>query len=146
MSPIANYTTQVSADKSASEIEVMLKAHHARGVYKEYDAAGNLAALSFVVPTKQGDLPFQLPANAAAVKRVLERQAVRAFIDDARAQRVAWRILRDWVRAQMAIIETDMVSVDQVFMPYILLKDKTTLYHALTSGRLQLPQQGSPDK
>lgn len=142
--PLANYTTQVSASKSASEIEVMLQARHARAIVKEFDQQDNLAAMSFIIPTKHGDLPFQLPANAGAVKRVLERQAVRATIDDARAQRVAWRILRDWVRAQMAIIETEMVSIEEVFLPYMVTANHQTLYQRMAAGGFKELPRGQP--
>lgn len=82
--PIANYTTNVPAVNSATEIERMLEAHNARAIVKEYGPNRDLIAMSFVVPTKHGNLPFSLPANSAAVKRVLQRQAVRSVIDDAR--------------------------------------------------------------
>lgn len=137
--PLANYTTQVPAINSANEIERMLLARKASGIYKQYNDAGELVALSFVVPTKFGNIPFRLPSNADAVKSVLERQSVRATIDRARAQRVAWRILRDWVRAQMAIIETEMVTIDQVFLPYMQHNGKT-VYQIFVEGNLQLPQ------
>ncbi len=130
--PIANYTTNVPAVNSATEIERMLEAHNARAIVKEYGPNRDLIAMSFVVPTKHGNLPFSLPANSAAV------------IDDARAQRVAWRILRDWVRAQMAIIETEMVSVDEVFMPYLRVAGQTTLYQQMAStGFKQIGTGGS---
>ncbi len=34
------------------------------------------------------------------------------------AARVAWRIIKDWVEAQIAIIDAGMATVTQVFLPY----------------------------
>jgi hypothetical protein len=141
--PIANYTTQVPADNSAAEIEKMLRVHNATDILKRYEN-GELCSLTFIVPTRLGKTPFSLPANIDAVHKVLERQHVKANIERSQARRVAWRILRDWVRAQMAIIDTEMVNIDEVFMPYIALSSKRTFYQALQDGTLKLPQQGTP--
>jgi hypothetical protein len=133
--PLANYTTQVPAANSVAEIERMLVARKASAIAKQYSPVGELVALSFVVPTKNGNMSIRLPANIEAVQRVLERQAVRAVIDRQRAGRVAWRILRDWVRAQMAIIETEMVTMDEVFLPYMLHNGRT-FYQIFNEGNL----------
>ena len=45
--------------------------------------------------------------------------------------RVAWRILKDWVEAQLALIETGMVSVEQVFLPYCQSGNGETLFEAI---------------
>ncbi|MCH8134806.1 MAG: hypothetical protein IIB77_02370, partial [Proteobacteria bacterium] len=34
------------------------------------------------------------------------------------ASRVAWRIIKDWLRAQLAIIETEQAEMVEVFLPY----------------------------
>ncbi len=47
------------------------------------------------------------------------------------AARVGWRILKDWVRAQMAILETEMVEIEQIFLPYMEAKDGRTLYETM---------------
>jgi hypothetical protein len=44
------------------------------------------------------------------------------------AERVAWRIVKDWIAAQLAIVETGMTSLDQVMFPYMLDNDGATLY------------------
>lgn len=55
------------------------------------------------------------------------------------AQRVAWRILKTWVQAQMAIIETGMVSAEEVFLPYIMIEG-TSMFEALKGRRFLLPE------
>jgi hypothetical protein len=35
------------------------------------------------------------------------------------ARRVAWRILRNWTEAQLALIEVGMVKVHEVFLPWM---------------------------
>ena len=56
------------------------------------------------------------------------------------AERVAWRIVKDWLTAQLAILETEMVDVGQVFLPYFVGRNGQTLYEAYSTGQLQLPE------
>ena len=44
------------------------------------------------------------------------------------ARRTAWRITKDWVDAQLAIIETKMVTTAQVFLPYAVTNDGRQVY------------------
>ena len=53
------------------------------------------------------------------------------------ANRTAWRIIKEWILAQMALIDTEMVAVEEVFLPY-MLTDKQTLYQALSNGDLKM--------
>ena len=50
------------------------------------------------------------------------------------AKRVAWRIVKDWVEAQLAIIETQMVKPEQVFLPYAITQTGETLYETVISN------------
>jgi hypothetical protein len=43
------------------------------------------------------------------------------------AVRTAWRIVKDWVEAQMALVETQMVTTQEVFLPYAVMRDGRTL-------------------
>ncbi len=139
MSRIANYSTTVTALKSIGEIQGILVAHGVKSILMDY-ADGEPIGLSFVVGTPYGDSPFRLPANIDRVQSVLNKQRVRSTIPRDLASRVAWRILKDWVRAQMAILETEMVSIDQVFLPYMQVGNEgKILYEVMLDHRLQLP-------
>jgi len=145
--PIANYTTTVPAVNSVLEIQKMLVAHGAKAIMIFYTAQ-EPTALSFLISTKNGDIPFQLPANIDAMKRVLEKQLTRSFIDRDRAARVAWRVLKDWTRAQLAILETEMVTLEQVMLPYMMVNDKQSLYEAMREKHFYLNpgKQGETNK
>lgn len=120
--PLLNYTTKVDSLQSASEIEVMLIRHGAKSILKECDK-GKITALSFMVTTPQGDIPFRMPVNVQPVHEILKRQRQKngAKVDASpeQAERVAWRILKDWTEAQMAIIETEMMRMEEVFFARI---------------------------
>ncbi len=140
--PIANYTTDVPAMRSVGEIQGILVGHGARAIMIDYDGKVPVA-LAFVLKTTQGELPFRLPANVKQVEKILLKMRARPpetwhsdyekVMDRIKAQaaRVAWRIIKDWVRAQMAILDTEMVKVEQVFLPYLDVGGGKTLYEAM---------------
>lgn len=143
--PIKNYTTRISAGQTLQEIQKRLVAHGAKTFMIEYDQS-RPSGLSFIVPTKHGDLPFRLPANVKQVKKVLEDQRVKSYIDLDMAARVAWRIIKDWVEAQLAIIEAELVTIEEVFLPYMIMpgEDKMTLYEAAVERGFYL-KEGNVD-
>lgn len=116
--PILNYTTKVDVYTTLGAIQSILVKHGARKIVQDYDSAGHICALSFLIDTPLGVRGVRLPANASAVFAVLQEQKVKC--DRAQAERVAWRIIKDWLEAQMAILEARMVQVDEIFLPYML--------------------------
>jgi hypothetical protein len=139
--PLANYTTEVSALKSVGEIQGILVAHGAKSILINYAANGVVESLSFIVKTPYGDMPIRLPTDAKAVLRVMEEQRVpRRYLTYEQAVKVAWRIVRDWVRAQMAILETEMVKMEQIFLPYMVTKGDKTLYEAMVDKKFFLTE------
>jgi len=137
---IANYSTVVPALKSIGEIQGILVAHGATHILMDYEQELPVG-LAFIVETPYGEVPFRIPANIDRVQAVLNKQRVRTQVSEDMATRVAWRILKDWVRAQMAILDTEMVTVDQVFLPYMQVGEKgKTLYEVMLDHQLKLPQ------
>ena len=72
--PILNYTTQKKVEDTIQEIEQILSKHGANKILKEYDGVGNVTAVSFMVKTQSGSLPFRLPMNVKAVMQVINNQ------------------------------------------------------------------------
>lgn len=143
---IKNYTTDVPVNKTVSEIHLMLADHGAKRILFDYGNDSKVTAISFTIDTPQGEQAVRLPANADRVRQVLREQRNnpkvrnRSQIDDSQeqAERVAWRIVKDWLAAQLAILETEMVTVQQVFLPYFLDRQGRTLYEVYSSGALML--------
>lgn len=133
---LLNYTTSISAEKTVSEIQGQLARAGARQILHEYDAAGNVSALSFKIHTQFGEVAFQLPANIAAVEAILKQQSragrvPKRLADYSQATRVGWRILKDWIEAQVALIQTGMVTMEQVMLPFAQNQTGKTVYEAL---------------
>ena len=58
------------------------------------------------------------------------------------ARRTAWRILKDWIQAQMALLETNMVEMEEIFPPY-MLSGEQTLYQALRANHFRALPSGA---
>lgn len=131
--PIKNYTTEIDVYRSLGEIQGALAAHGASRVMVDYDG-GAPVCVTFAVETQAGVRGFRLPANVEGVRGVFAKQRVKA--PPGQAERTAWRNVRDWIMAQMAIIEAGMAQLDEVFLPYLVDNSGVTLYQAYTSGLL----------
>lgn len=129
--PIANYSTTIEATKTVNEIQKILASHGAKAILMNYDNQGIIESLSFTISTPHGEMPIRLPVDAHSVLKVLENQGLTPrYANHAQAVRIAWRIVKDWIRAQMAILETEMVRMEQIFLPYMITKNNKTLYEA----------------
>lgn len=145
---LLNYTTKIDPDKTASEISKCLSLHGASAVMTEYDPVeGQVTALSFKVKMGDREIAFRLPSDWKPVLKVLEQQWLQRKIggprpDKFQAVRVSWRIIKDWVEAQMALVETQMVTTAQVFLPYAVMRDGKTLSETVAANPQMLLGDG----
>ncbi len=146
--PLMNYTTTIEAIKTVGEIQGILAGHGAKSIKTDYSADGQVEALSFLVLTLHGEVGIRLPVDPDAVLRVLTKQnrlgrVPKRYLNHAQAVRIAWRIVKDWIEAQMAILETEMVKMEQIFLPYVITQGGRTLYEAMSDRHFQLgPGEG----
>lgn len=140
--PLLNYTTKVDVYTTIGAINGQLVKHGAKKIVQDYDDEGRITSLSFLVDTPAGPRGIRLPANVDAVHSVLIRQKIKC--DRGQAERVAWRIVKDWVEAQMAILESEMVQMDEIFLPYMLNGSGHTLFEAYRSNQLALEGGDQP--
>lgn len=132
--PILNYTTTIAAAKTVAEIQAILAKAGAEQVIVRYGKDTQPSALVFEL---KGEM-YMLPCRAEAVHKSLNRRGIEArYRTPEQALRVAWRILKDWVAAQAAIIETQMVNADEVFLPYMILRDNQTVYDNFREQRAE---------
>ena len=151
MTEILNYTTTIAAEKTLGEIHNMLVQAGARQVSVDYDALRQPTAVSFVIVLPFGEASYWLPANRDAVLALLERQCNqgqvrRALVTPGQASRVGWRIIKDWLEAQLAIIEAGLVTLEQVMLPYAIVDQaegrKWTFYDAWRQHQGRLAKEG----
>lgn len=144
---LKNYTTRIPAEQTASEIVGILVRHGAKVIQMEYSEAQAVVGLKFKARTPYGEVGFRLPVDAERCFRVMLKQGLvtDSPLGRQQARMTAWRILKDWIQAQMAIIQTEMVDIAQVLLPYALVDGKVTLYERAVAGgllQLALPRGG----
>lgn len=133
---IKNYTTTIEVYKSLGEIQGALASHGARKIMIDYDEMGKPIGVMFCIETPAGNRVFCLPANVKGVKAVFEKQKIKT--QDGQAEKTAWRNVRNWIMAQMAIIEAGQVQMEEVFLPYLSDNQGRTLYQIYNSGQLRI--------
>lgn len=138
-----NYTTTIDEHKTIGEIMGILAKNKARQILTEYDDDGEVECISFMYPYKDRLIGIRLPGNVNSVYKIMMRQRdqkeIKTKVDMAQARRTAWRNIKDWLEAQMALIETDQAKMEQIFLPYTLDNSGRTFFEVyenrlLTTG------------
>lgn len=146
--PLLNYTTSIAPQKTVMEIQQILAKHGASAILTEFDTEGFIVALSFKVRVNGNDIGFKLPTNWHPVHKVLQAdpKVSRSQATPEQALRTAWRITKDWVEAQMAMIDSQIATIEQVFLPYAVTRSGETLYEAFAANPALLLSAGSEPK
>lgn len=133
--PLLNYTTKVPVYRSIQEIQKALIKAGASSIMQDFDEDGAVSAVAFKIKLNENEISFRLPSETKAVLAVMQQDGTpNSYLTEDHAQRVAWRIIKDWVEAQMAIVQTKMVTLPQVFLPYAVNKDGVTLYQIVAEN------------
>lgn len=147
--PILNYTTSIDPHRTVGEIQRLLAAKGARGILLEYNGDGDPTAVAFQIEHQGQQLRYRLPCRAGAVHAVLQQEWRAGNVDkrhatSTHAHRVAWRIVKNWIEAQLAIVESGMTAIPEVFMPYQLVANgDQTMYEVLQQRLLTGPAGGT---
>lgn len=121
---VLNYTTKIAAEKTIGEVQRLLSQHGAARVTVDY-ADGHAVGVSFALTTVHGPRLFTLPVDVDAMERLLAGMkpsggiSLAAFRSRQHAERVAWRVIKDWLAAQLTLVQSQMASIDQVMLPYL---------------------------
>lgn len=141
---LLNYTTKIPAEQTIGEIQKMLSNYGVIGMLTEYDGR-EVSAVSFQLLLKGQKMAYKLPCNWRAVNEIFKHQNENRVRKNGRlpdildtsgqqAIRVAWRVIKDWVEAQLALVEINMTTIPQVFLPYTIMQDGKTLGEHIESN------------
>lgn len=135
--PILNYTTKIDAYKTISEIQRILSDKGANKITIDNDSKGLPIALTFCIYMNDYQTAFCLPCNFSGVLKAMRKsnKVANSFCNEEQALRVGWRIIKDWVEAQMAIVESELADLAEVFLPYAVTKSGETLYQQIKGNQ-----------
>lgn len=100
-----------------------------------------------MIDTGRQQIPVKLPVKIAECYEILKREKqngsknVKATIDQ--EERTAWRILKDWVAAQMALLDIEMVKFEEIFLPYIVDTSGRTMFERLEQQQFLIEGSGN---
>ena len=136
---ILNYTTKVPAAKTVSQIQEILGGKGATHVSVVYENS-NASAVSFGLKIADTFVDFKLPCNVSGVSAALKKSSPKGSVwrDVAQCERIAWRIVKDWVEAQMALVEANQAEIGEVFLPYAIHSSGQTFFQQFKQSRLAL--------
>lgn len=116
---------------------------------------GRPVGITFEAGTEFGPRMFRLPVDVDAMALLLRQEKDRNRLpgisynlatDRAHAERVAWRVIAEWITAQMTLVATRMATLDQVMLPYLVVDGDRSLYATYREQQqLQLTGGGSDD-
>lgn len=135
-----NYTTKIRAAQTVGECQSILAQAGASSVAVHYED-GSPTGLSFALKTPHGPRNFTLPVDVSAMQAVLQKaeragefaslkKATSAFTSREHAANVAWRVVKDWLEANLALIAAQMATLSEVMLPYLHVDEDRTLWQA----------------
>jgi len=114
-------------------IEKCLITHGATDIAKTYED-GKTKGIKFAMLVNGKSMVFSLPARIENCERVLEgmttsrtRSETLAKIP-AQAERTAWKIVLDWIEAQMAMVDLAQIEMAEVFLAYVFNPETNQTY------------------
>ena len=152
---IKNFSTEIPVVRTIAEIEKMLTKYGATQIMKEYKGEEPVM-LVFAIMTEHGQMGIRLPIHPEKIMTVFKLQVSSGLLPNkyldgdwayAQSQRVGWRIIKDWLDAQITLLNIDMVKVEEIFLPYIYNKKlDMTVYEMLERGKFNLDLLESPEE
>jgi hypothetical protein len=140
--PLKNRRSE--STQTFDRIQKCLIDHRAKKIMFDYDDEGRITAFTFALEINNQSYGYQLPARVENVEQIRYGDRRNAWKPISQAQkdqayRTAWANIRDWLEAQMALIDTAQVKIEEVFLPYMLEPGTgRTYYEALADQEFKL--------
>lgn len=125
---VKNYSTEVAAKKSVSEIQELLGEYGVRRIMIDYSAVPPFGqqpvGISFAITTRDhNQLFYQLPCRwEGTLSRLRNDPRTTTAQRTARhALNVAWRSVRMWIQSQLEFVASGHTDLAQAFFAYLLV-------------------------
>ena len=128
-------STKVPMDRTLGLIHSLLSEHGAMAIMSEYEN-GQISQMAFRYKVGETFIAYRLPCRWRNILKLLKYKSYGPD-DEARARRIAWRQVYWWLKAQLAMVDTEMVKLTEVFLPYAQYPTGETVYERLETQRFQ---------
>lgn len=136
---IKNYTSGLPVNRSLQNICDILSSAGASKIMVDYDSTHNPCGVAFFIEIPDyGAIPYKLPVQVENLSIVMFKARLNSLKEKEKEQvrRTAWKNVHDWIDAQMALISTQIVKLEQVFLPYAVDQSGQTLFEKFQNGSL----------
>jgi len=142
--PLKNYTSSMPMNRIFGNIQKMLVGAGARKIMFEYNDSGLAIGITFIINTLKGQIPIKLPVRLEKIKKVFERDGVYCK-DEIQPYRTGWKNIHDWIDSQLALLDTEMVKLEEIFLPYMATPDGKTYFEVLETRGFMLTSGNSEE-
>jgi len=94
-------------------------------------------------------LPIQVHKVMEIFKnQVNEKKLPKKYLrNKEQAYKVGWRIIKDWLDAQLSLLAIEMVKIEEIFLPYIYdFNTKKTMFQIIEDKGFQVLQLENKEK
>jgi len=121
--PLKSQDTRVPISRSQEEIRDLLARFGAKKVAFEEDFDKGTQVLRFLYPLGEGkDVPVQFNIETKGIYDYLRDKHKQTYKSDEylfkQANRVAWRHILDWVKANLNLVEFGLIPFENMFLSY----------------------------
>lgn len=145
MSQFIKYeTTEVSAHKSAREIQDLCRKYGAKRVETRY-VDGQIETIRFILRTELGDMPVLVRAPSEKVYQLFRKHRPRgnAIRQRKQAHKIAWRHMKDLTEQRLLAAFVNIEDPAEAFMAHIEQEPGTTTGDLMLK---QIKERGGFDK
>ncbi len=145
---IKNLTSDVPVSRSIGKIFDRLVQCGATNITQTIEDK-SITGITFTLEVKGKTVLFKLPSNSDKVRDILVNEiklkknhpqyenTVRTREEQAR--KTAWKILVDWIEAQLSLITLEQAKPEQVFLPYLYdAKRDITLFQMIDDNNFNI--------
>ncbi len=138
--PIKNFTTSIDYHTTLSEVTRMLSKAGANKIIQDNNSEGMPIGITFQLVWDYNTFSYALPCNFQGVLKAMEKdkKVPRRMCNKDQALKVGWRIVKDWISAQLAIVEAEVASMPEIFLPYAVTPDGDTLFTKIQNNKKML--------
>lgn len=136
--PILNYTTTIDVGKTAGEMQTLMTRRGVRSVSTIINDEGVPSGIAFQLTTEYGTRYFEFPVRLEGVYAAIKKdpKIVPSKRTPEQANRVAWRIAREWLVVQLAMVDAELASMDEIMLPYLTDNNGKSLYSEYRRNQL----------